>query len=77
MDIIFYKLKKAQKTWIEVFESLKKLKNINFIFLQRIYSLRGNEGAFRDILKKKLEPVSNKVAYKLWKREGYYNIFIV
>ena len=51
--------------------------------LMRIYSLRGNEGEFRDILKKDLEKVSKKVAYKLWKREGYRedsyydNIFIV
>ena len=51
--------------------------------LMRIYSLRGNEGEFRDILKKNLEQVSKKVAYKLWKREGYRedsyydNIFIV
>ena len=35
--------------------------------LMRIYSLRGNEGEFRDILKKDLEKVSKKVAYKLWK----------
>ena len=51
--------------------------------LMRIYSLRGNEEGFREILKKKLKPVAQKVATKLWKRDGYRsdsyydNIFIV
>ena len=32
MDLIFWKLKKAQKAWIQFFASLKKLKKMNLIF---------------------------------------------
>ena len=34
MDLIFWKLKKAKKTWISFFENLAKLKNHEFNFLQ-------------------------------------------
>ena len=32
MDLIFCKLKKAKKTWIKFFASLKSSKNMDFIF---------------------------------------------
>ena len=54
-----------------------------YMYFATVYSLRGNEEGFREILKKKLKPVAQKVATKLWKRVGYRsvsyydNIFIV
>ena len=49
----------------------------------RIYTLRGNEDEIKTIKKNKLKEVSETIAFKVWKRDGYRadsyydNLFIV
>ena len=51
--------------------------------LMRIYSLRGNDDDFKEIKRDKMKEVSEKIAFKIWKRDGYRqdsyydNLFIV